>query len=85
MCQPCCDNIYIKYLEPDNTVDLNYLATLGTNVSVTHTPDLSRPDFNEWLISRGEQPPITTKINIDGDVKRFCMCECHRKDMNVCH
>lgn len=84
MCQPCCDSTYVKYLDADNVIDKSYLATLGTDVAVTHRPDHTHP-FTEYLLSKGDQPPITTSIEIDGVVKPFCMCMCHRKDLTVCH
>lgn len=84
MCQPCCDNTYVKYLEPDRSIDLTYLGKLGTVVSVTHIPDMNHP-LAQWLVDQGKQPPIDTIIDIDGTTRPFCMCDCHRKDLNVCH
>lgn len=84
MCQPCCDNTYVKYLEADNSVDPQYLAKLGTNVTITHIPDMNN-SLTQWLLDRGEQPPIITTVTIDDESKPFCMCACHRKDLCVCH
>lgn len=84
MCQPCCNNTYVKYLEPDHSVNLDYLSKLGNAVLVTHTPNMDHP-LTQWLLDQGKQPPVDTSINIDGVIKPFCMCDCHRKDLNVCH
>jgi hypothetical protein len=84
MCQPCCEATYVKYLDKDNAIKLTYLEKLGTNVSVTVRPDHGHR-LTEWLLEQGKQPPVITEINIDGVVKPFCMCQCHREDLSVCH